>query len=296
MQILGQELIDLEKGLAGETCKSSCCGTKEKARETSEAAYEVDCNSGSCRKNEAVKQICHEKTCLDIETGESKLVCCGDTVGVQSDLEEKNEIQCKSGCCGDERKQTEEITLASEEETESLDFSPGCCENKEESCHEKACLGIDEAGVSCDLKLACCETTEGGGKEKLDLEKGLQINKEGQCKSDCCETGEITLASGCCGTGLKEEGSTSLVGKEREIVKLLSQSSCCTSPMLSELQVKKKIEICCKVKTPEAACGYNKCKEREKRHIGKSCCRSYAKEYCSHRHHHHHHHHHVGAV
>ncbi|KAJ0241972.1 putative cadmium/zinc-transporting ATPase HMA4 [Hirschfeldia incana] len=299
MQILGQELIDLEKGLAGETCKSSCCGTEEKARETAEAAYKVDCNSGSCKKDETVKQICHEKTCLDIETGDSKLVCCADTVGVQSDLEVKNERQCKSGCCSDERKKTEEITLASEEETESLDCSSGCCENKEQSCHEKACLdNDDEAGVSCDLKLACCGNTEGEVKEKVDHDKGLQVKKEGECKSDCCETREITLASGCCGsgTGLEEEGSSSLVGKEREIVKVLSQSRCCTSLMLSELQVKKKkVEICCKVKTPEAACG-SKCKEREKHHIGKSCCRSYAKEFhCRHRHHHHHHHH-VGAV
>ena len=327
MQILGgQKLIDLEKGLAGETCKSSCCGTKEKA---AEAAYKVDCNSGSCKKT--LKQSsCHEKTCLDTETGDSKLVCCGEReggkVGEQSDLEVKNEIQCKSGCCSDERKQTEEITLASEEETESLDCSSGCCENKatvkescqektgleiqagdlklvccggdekqtgeitmaceeetdgsdcsstccgnkEQICHEKACLDI-EAGVSCDLKLACCGNTEGEVKEKLDLEEGLQIKNQGQCMSVC---------------GLKEDGSSSLVGKEREIVKVLSQSSsCCTSP--TELHVKKKkIEICCKVKTPEAvACG------SIKRHIGKSCCRSYAKEYCTHRHHHH-----VGAV
>ncbi|KAH0892301.1 hypothetical protein HID58_054730, partial [Brassica napus] len=340
MQILGgQKLIDLEKCLAGETCKSSCCGTKEKAAET---AYKVDCNSGSCKKT--LKQSsCHEKTCLDTETGDSKLVCCGEReggkVGEQSDLEVKNERECKSGCCSDERKQTEEITLASEEETESLDCSSGCCENKatvkqschenagleieagdlklvccggdekqtgeitmaceeetdgsdcsstccgnkeevEQSCHEKACLDI-EAGVSCDLKLACCGNTEGEVKEKLDLEEGLQIKNQGQCMSVC---------------GLKEDGSSSLVGKEREIVKVLSQSSsCCTSP--TELHVKKKkIEICCKVKTPEAvACGSIKCKEREKRHIGKSCCRSYAKEYCTHRHHHHHHHH-VGAV
>ncbi|CAN6813143.1 unnamed protein product [Brassica oleracea var. botrytis] len=340
MQILGgQKLIDLEKCLAGETCKSSCCGTKEKA---AEAAYKVDCNSGSCKKT--LKQSsCHEKTCLDTETGDSKLVCCGEReggkVGEQSDLEVKNERECKSGCCSDERKQTEEITLASEEETESLDCSSGCCENKatvkqschenagleieagdlklvccggdekqtgeitmaceeetdgsdcsstccgnkeevEQSCHEKACLDI-EAGVSCDLKLACCGNTEGEVKEKLDLEEGLQIKNQGQCMSVC---------------GLKEDGSSSLVGKEREIVKVLSQSSsCCTSP--TELHVKKKkIEICCKVKTPEAvACGSIKCKEREKRHIGKSCCRSYAKEYCTHRHHHHHHHH-VGAV
>ncbi|KAH0923158.1 hypothetical protein HID58_023176 [Brassica napus] len=343
MQILGgQELIDLEKGLAGETCKSRCCGTKEKA---AEAAYKVDCNSGSCQENETVKQRCHEKTCLDIETGDSKLVCYGETegeVGEQSDLEVKNERECNSGCCSDERKQTEEITLASEEETTEIldcsssvkqschestclevkeqfdlkieneghcksdccgdekqtgeitmaceeetdgsDCSSTCCGNKEEveqSCHEKACLDI-EAGVSCDLKLACCGNTEGEVKEKLDFEEGLQIKNQGQCKSDC---------------GLKEEGSSSLVGKEREIVKVLSQSSsCCTSP--TELHVKKKkIEICCKVKTPEAvACESIKCKEREKRHIGKSCCRSYAKEYCSHRHHHHHHHHHVGAV
>ena len=284
MQILGgQKLIDLEKGLAGETCKSSCCGTKEKA---AEAAYKVDCNSGSCKKT--LKQSsCHEKTCLDTETGDSKLVCCGEReggkVGEQSDLEVKNEIQCKSGCCSDERKQTEEITLASEEETESLDCSSGCCENKatvkescqektgleiqagdlklvccggdekqtgeitmaceeetdgsdcsstccgnkEQICHEKACLDI-EAGVSCDLKLACCGNTEGEVKEKLDLEEGLQIKNQGQCMSVC---------------GLKEDGSSSLVGKEREIVKVLSQSSsCCTSP--TELHVKKKkIEI-----------------------------------------------------
>ncbi|CAF1706704.1 unnamed protein product [Brassica napus] len=341
MQILGgQKLIDLEKCLAGETCKSSCCGTKEKA---AEAAYKVDCNSGSCKKT--LKQSsCHEKTCLDTETGDSKLVCCGEReggkVGEQSDLEVKNERECKSGCCSDERKQTEEITLASEEETESLDCSSGCCENKatvkqschenagleieagdlklvccggdekqtgeitmaceeetdgsdcsstccgnkeevEQSCHEKACLDI-EAGVSCDLKLACCGNTEGEVKEKLDLEEGLQIKNQGQCMSVC---------------GLKEDGSSSLVGKEREIVKVLSQSSSfCTSPTEVHVKKKKKIEICCKVKTPEAvACGSIKCKEREKRHIGKSCCRSYAKEYCTHRHHHHHHHH-VGAV
>ncbi|KAF8118263.1 hypothetical protein N665_0005s0031 [Sinapis alba] len=392
------QILSLEKGLqkkAGETCKSSCCGTKEKARETSEAqivAYKVDFSSGSCMKNETVKQSCHEKTCLDIETGvgcDSKLVCCGETegeVGEQSDLKKgmqvKNERQCK-GFCSDERKQTEEITLASEEETESLDCSSGSCENKtavkqschentgldgeevkeqfdlkieneghcksvccvdekqtgeitlaceketdgsdcssgccrnkeekEQSCQEKACLDT-ESCVTCDLKLACCGNTEVEVKEKLDLEKGSQIKNEGQCKSDCCgdekQTGEVTQLchenpvskSVCCGTGLKEEGSSSslvnVVGTEREIVKVLSQSSCCTSPtelMLSELQLKK-IEICCKVKTPEAACG-SKCKEREKRHIGKSCCRSYAKEYCSHRHHnHHHHHHHVGAV
>ncbi|XP_013629796.1 PREDICTED: putative cadmium/zinc-transporting ATPase HMA4 [Brassica oleracea var. oleracea] len=341
MQILGgQKLIDLEKCLAGETCKSSCCGTKEKA---AEAAYKVDCNSGSCKKT--LKQSsCHEKTCLDTETGDSKLVCCGEReggkVGEQSDLEVKNERECKSGCCSDERKQTEEITLASEEETESLDCSSGCCENKatvkqschenagleieagdlklvccggdekqtgeitmaceeetdgsdcsstccgnkeevEQSCHEKACLDI-EAGVSCDLKLACCGNTEGEVKEKLDLEEGLQIKNQGQCMSVC---------------GLKEDGSSSLLGKEREIVKVLSQSSsCCTSPTELHVKKKKKIEICCKVKTPEAvACGSIKCKERGKRHIGKSCCRSYAKEYCTHRHHHHHHHH-VGAV
>ncbi|CDY36489.1 BnaC03g48480D [Brassica napus] len=324
----GSGCCDKKKEKLKETVAKSCCEEKEK---NVEMQILVDCNSGSCKKT--LKQSsCHEKTCLDTETG--------GKVGEQSDLEVKNERECKSGCCSDERKQTEEITLASEEETESLDCSSGCCENKatvkqschenagleieagdlklvccggdekqtgeitmaceeetdgsdcsstccgnkeevEQSCHEKACLDI-EAGVSCDLKLACCGNTEGEVKEKLDLEEGLQIKNQGQCMSVC---------------GLKEDGSSSLVGKEREIVKVLSQSSSfCTSPTEVHVKKKKKIEICCKVKTPEAvACGSIKCKEREKRHIGKSCCRSYAKEYCTHRHHHHHHHH-VGAV
>ncbi|KAL0733368.1 hypothetical protein Bca4012_009578 [Brassica carinata] len=305
------EQYELEKGLQVKNerqSKSGCCSDERKQTEeitlaSEEETESLDCSSGCCENKIAEKQSCHENTGLD-----------GEEVKEEFDLKIGNEGHCKSDCCGDE-KQTGEITLACEEETDGSDCSTGCCGNKEEveqSCHEKACLDT-EAGVGCDLKLACCGNTEGEVKEKLDLEKGLQIK----------QTGEITLASGCCenkaevtqichekpvnqsvfcGTGLKEEGSSCLVNvvdKEREIVKVLSKSSCCASPtelMLSELQVKKKIEICCKVKTPEAACG-TKCKEREKLHIGKSCCRSYAKEYCRHRHHHHHnHHHHVGAV
>ncbi|CDY51090.1 BnaA07g36130D [Brassica napus] len=214
MQILGEGLIDLEKGLqkkAGETCKTSCCGTKEKAKETS-----------SLEKDVLIKE----------------------TV-----------------------KQTEEIALAAEEETGSLDCWLDSSENKttvKQSCHEETSLDI-EAGVSCDLKLACCGSIEGGEvKEKLDLE----IKSEGQCKSVCCgdekQTGEITLAceeeSGCCGN--KEEVGQICHQKDcletdlKLMVKVPSQS-CCTSPNDLVLQVKK-VESCCKVKTPEA-CG-SKCK------------------------------------
>nr|VDD35174.1 unnamed protein product [Brassica oleracea] len=261
MQILGDELFDLEKGLqkkAGETCKTSCCGTKEKAKETS-----------SLEKDVLIKE----------------------TV-----------------------KQTEEITLASEEETGSLDCWLDSCDNKttvKQSCHEETSLDI-EAGVSCDLKLACCGSIEGGEvKEKLDLE----IKSEGQCKSVCCgdekQTGEITLAceeetdgsnfsSGCCGNKEKVEQichQKDCLETDLKLMVKVSSQSCCTSPNDLVLQVKK-VESCCKVKTPEA-CG-SKCKVKDKRHIGKSCCRSYAKAYCTHRHHHHHHghhhHHHVGAA
>ncbi|CAH8359151.1 unnamed protein product [Eruca vesicaria subsp. sativa] len=305
MQILGQELIDLEKGLHK---KSGCCSdghkqTEEITMASEEEKESLDCSSGSCENKTTMKGL----------EGEVK---------EKFDLQIKNEGHCKSNFCGDE-KQTGEITLACEEETDGSDCSSGCCVNKEEveqSCHEKACLET-ETGVSCDLNLVCCGNSEGEMR-------GLQMKNEEQCKSECCsdekQTGEITLASGCCGnkeevtqtchekpvskslccgTGLKEDESSSLVNvvecgsKEREIVKAFSQS-CCTSPtdpVLSELQVKK-VKICCKVNTPEAACG-SKCSERVKRHTGKSCCRSYAKEYCSHMHHnHHHHHHHVGAV
>ncbi|KAJ4888969.1 putative cadmium/zinc-transporting ATPase HMA4 [Raphanus sativus] len=335
MQILGEEVIDLEKGLkknAGEDCKTSCCGTKEKAMESSylekdvliketvkqteeitlaseEETGSLDCWLGSCESKTTVKQSCHEKTSLDIEAGVScdlKLACCGSIEGEelkeQFDLEVKSEGQCTSVCCGDE-KQTGEITLACEEGTDGSDC-----------CHEKDCLE-SEPGVIYDLKLVCCENTEGEVREKCDLEKGLQVKNQGECKSDCCDD-EITLASGCCGsnkevtqiccgTGLKQEGSSSLVNvvesgsKVREMVKLSSQS-CCTNPTELVLSDLKKVETCCKVKTPEA-CG-SKCKVKEKHHIGKSCCRSYAKAYCSHRHHHHHHHHghhhhhHVGAA
>ncbi|XP_009102202.2 cadmium/zinc-transporting ATPase HMA3 [Brassica rapa] len=323
MQILGEGLIDLEKGLqkkAGETCKTSCCGTKEKAKETSSLEKDVliketvkqteeialaaeeetgslDCWLDSSENKTTVKQSCHEETSLDIEAGVScdlKLACCGSIEGGEVkeklDLEIKSEGQCKSVCCGDE-KQTGEITLACEEES-------GCCGNKEEVgqiCHQKDCL-------ETDLKLVCCGNTEGEVREAFDLEKG---------KGECCGK-EVTQIcsekpvskSPCCGTGLKQEGSSSSVNvvesgsKEREMVKVPSQS-CCTSPNDLVLQVKK-VESCCKVKTPEA-CG-SKCKVKDKRHIGKSCCRSYAKAYCTHRHHHHHHHHghhhhhHVGAA
>ncbi|KAL0702852.1 hypothetical protein Bca4012_058974 [Brassica carinata] len=336
MQILGKELIDLEKSLkkkAGETCKTSCCGTKEKAMESSylkkdvliketvkqteeitlaseEETGSLDCWLDSCENKTTVNQSCHEKTTLDIEAGVScdlKLACCGNIEGEEVkeklDLEVKSEGQYKSVCCGDE-KQTGEITLACEEETDGSDFSSGCCGNKEEVgkiCHQKDCL-------ETDLKLVCCGNTE-EVREAFDLEKG-----QGECKSDFCGK-EVTQIcnekpvskSPCCGTGLKQEGSSSLVNvvesgsKEQEMVKFSSQS-CCTSPselVLSDLKVKKK-ETCCKVKTPEA-CG-SKCKVKDKRHVGKSCCRSYAKAYCSHRHHHHHHHqahhhhHHVGAA
>ncbi|KAF8053461.1 hypothetical protein N665_1412s0003 [Sinapis alba] len=287
MQILGEELIDLEKGLkkkAGETCKSSGCGTKEMSKETSylekdvliketvkqteeitlaseEETGSLDCWLDSCENKTAVKQTCHEKTSLDIEAG----ISCGNIEG--EEVKEKLDL---------------EITLACEEEKDGSDFSSGCCGNKEEVgqiCHKKDCL-------ETDLKLVCCGNTEGEKKEAFDLEKG-----QGECKSDCC------------GTGLKQEWSSSFVNvvesgsKEREMVKVSSQS-CRTSPtdlVLSDLKVKK-IETCCKVKTPEA-CG-SKCKVKEKRHNGKSCCRSYAKAYCSHKHHHHHHnhHHHVGTA
>ncbi|CAA7022223.1 unnamed protein product [Microthlaspi erraticum] len=318
------EQYDLEKGMALKSegqWKSDCCGDEKKTGEITLASEEdsVDCSSGCCGNKEEVKQSCHEKTCLDTETGVScdlKLVCCGSIEG---------EVRAQSGCCGD-KKQTGEITLASEEETDSSDCSSGCCGNEEEVtkiCHEKTCLDIS----SCDSKLVCCGETE--------VEVGEQMMNEGQCKSVCCgdekKTEDITLVSEegtdnlktesgddckslCCGTSLKQEGSSSLVNvvvesgesgssccsKEGEIVKVSSQSRC-TSPsdvVLSDLQVKK-LEICCKVKkTPEEVCG-PKCKVTEKRHhIGKSCCRSYAKEYCSHmhHHHHHHHHHHVGAA
>ncbi|CAN6905029.1 unnamed protein product [Brassica oleracea] len=328
MQILGDELFDLEKGLqkkAGETCKTSCCGTKEKAKETSSLEKDVliketvkqteeitlaseeetgslDCWLDSCDNKTTVKQSCHEETSLDIEAGVScdlKLACCGSIEGGEVkeklDLEIKSEGQCKSVCCGDE-KQTGEITLACEEETDGSNFSSGCCGNKEkveQICHQKDCLDTD-------LKLVCCGDTEGEVREAFDLEKG---------KGECCGK-EVTQIcsekpvskSPCCGTGLKQEGSSSSVNvvesgsKEREMVKVSSQS-CCTSPNDLVLQVKK-VESCCKVKTPEA-CG-SKCKVKDKRHIGKSCCRSYAKAYCTHRHHHHHHghhhHHHVGAA
>ncbi|KAH0867070.1 hypothetical protein HID58_074092 [Brassica napus] len=328
MQILGDELFDLEKGLqkkAGETCKTSCCGTKEKAKETSSLEKDVliketvkqteeitlaseeetgslDCWLDSCDNKTTVKQSCHEETSLDIEAGVScdlKLACCGSIEGGEVkeklDLEIKSEGQCKSVCCGDE-KQTGEITLACEEETDGSNFSSGCCGNKEkveQICHQKDCL-------ETDLKLVCCGDTEGEVREAFDLEKG---------KGECCGK-EVTQIcsekpvskSPCCGTGLKQEGSSSSVNvvesgsKEREMVKVSSQS-CCTSPNDLVLQVKK-VESCCKVKTPEA-CG-SKCKVKDKRHIGKSCCRSYAKAYCTHRHHHHHHghhhHHHVGAA
>ncbi|KAL0758549.1 hypothetical protein Bca101_074699 [Brassica carinata] len=328
MQILGDELFDLEKGLqkkAGETCKTNCCGTKEKAKETSSLEKDVliketvkqteeitlaseeetgslDCWLDSCDNKTTVKQSCHEETSLDIEAGVScdlKLACCGSIEGGEVkeklDLEIKSEGQCKSVCCGDE-KQTGEITLACEEETDGSNFSSGCCGNKEEVgqiCHQKDCL-------ETDLKLVCCGDTEGEVREAFDLEKG---------KGECCGK-EVTQIcsekpvskSPCCGTGLKQEGSSRSVNvvesgsKEREMVKVSSQS-CCTSPYDLVLQVKK-VESCCKVKTPEA-CG-SKCKVKDKRHIGKSCCRSYAKAYCTHRHHHHrhghHHHHHVGAA
>ncbi|KAJ0254235.1 putative cadmium/zinc-transporting ATPase HMA4 [Hirschfeldia incana] len=348
MQILGEELIDLEKGLkkkAGETCKTSCCGTEEKAMESSyrekdvliketvkqteeitlsseEDTGSLDCWLDSCENKTTVKQSCHEKTSLDIEAGagcDLKLACCGSIEGEevkeQFDPKIKSHGECKSVCCGDE-KQTGEITLACEKET-----------GRSDCCHEKDCLE-SEAGVVCDLKLVCCGNTEGEVREECDLEKGLQAKSQGECLSDCCDD-EKALASGCCGsnkaevtqicnekpvskspccgTGLKQEQSSSFVNvvesgsKEREMVKVSSQS-CCTSPtelVLSDLKVKK-IETCCRVKTPEA-CG-SKCKVKEKRHIGKSCCRSYAKAYCSHSYHHHHHHqahhhhHHVGAA
>nr|AFM38012.1 heavy metal ATPase 4-1 [Noccaea caerulescens] len=328
------QILDLEKGSqkkVGETCKSSCCGDKEKAKETRLLLASEDpsyLEKEERQTTEAnivtVKQSCHEKASLDIETGvtcDLKLVCCGNIeVGEQSDLEKgmklKGEGQCKSDCCGDE------IPLASEED--SVDCSSGCCGNREELtqiCHEKTCLDI----VSCDSKLVCCGETEVEVREQCDLKKGLQIKNEGQCKSVCCgdekkteeiteETDNLKSESGddckslCCGTGLKHEGSSSLVNvvvesgesgssccsKEGEIVKVSSQS-CCTSPsdvVLSDLQAKK-LEICCKVKkTPEEVCG-SKCKATEKpHHVGKSCCRSYAKEYCSHRHHDNH----VGAA
>ncbi|CAN6869456.1 unnamed protein product [Brassica oleracea] len=328
MQVLGDELFDLEKGLqkkAGETCKTSCCGTKEKAKETSSLEKDVliketvkqteeitlaseeetgslDCWLDSCDNKTTVKQSCHEETSLDIEAGVScdlKLACCGSIEGGEVkeklDLEIKSEGQCKSVCCGDE-KQTGEITLACEEETDGSNFSSGCCGNKEkveQICHQKDCLDTD-------LKLVCCGDTEGEVREAFDLEKG---------KGECCGkevtqicSEKLVSKSPCCGTGLKQEGSSSSVNvvesgsKEREMVKVSSQS-CCTSPNDLVLQVKK-VESCCKVKTPEA-CG-SKCKVKDKRHIGKSCCRSYAKAYCTHRHHHHHHghhhHHHVGAA
>lgn len=307
-------------------CKSDCCGDEKKTGEITLASEEdsVDCTSG-CK--EEFTQICHEKTCMDVETGVScdlKLVCCGSTEG---------EVREQSGCCGDKKK-AGEITRASEEETDSSDCSSRCCGNKEELtqiCHEKTCLDI----VSCD-KLVCCGETEVEVREQCDLKKGLQIKNGGQCESVCCgdekKTEEITLVSDeetdnlktesggdckslCCGTGLKQKGSSSLVNvvvesgesgssccsKEGEIVKVSSQS-CCTSPsdvVLSDLQAKK-LEICCKVKKTLEEVRGSKCKETEKRHhVGKSCCRSYAKEYCGHRHHHHHHHHHhqhVGAA
>ncbi|KAG5378099.1 hypothetical protein IGI04_025941 [Brassica rapa subsp. trilocularis] len=281
MQILGEGLIDLEKGLqkkAGETCKTSCCGTKEKAKETSplekdvliketvkqteeialaaeEETGSLDCWLDSCENKTTVKRSCHEETSQDIEAGVScdlKLACCGSIEGGEVkeklDLEIKSEGQCKSVCCGDE-KQTGEITLACEEES-------GCCGNKEEVgqiCHQKDCL-------ETDLKLVCCGNTEGEVREAFDLEKG---------KGECCGK-EVTQIcsekpvskSPCCGTGLKQEGSSSSVNvvesgsKEREMVKVSSQS-CCTSPNDLVLQVKK-VESCCKVKTPEA-CG-SKCK------------------------------------
>ncbi|CAH8305185.1 unnamed protein product [Eruca vesicaria subsp. sativa] len=335
MQILGDEIIDLEKGLkkkAGEACKSSCCGTKEKAMETSylekdvliketvkkteeitlaseEETGSLDCWLDSCENKTTVKQSCHEKTSLDIEAGVSgdlKLACCGNIKGEEVkeklDLEIKSEGQCKSVCCGPgDEKQTGEITLACEEETDGSDFSSGCCGNKEEVgqiCHKKDCLET-EAGVICDLKLVCCGNAEGEVSEECDLEKGCGNKKEvAQIFNE-----KPVSKSPCCGTGLKQEqGSSGLVNvvesgsKEREMVKVSSQTcgtSSTTDLVLSDLKVKR-VEKCCKVKTPEA-CG-SKCKVKDKRHISKSCCRSYAKAYCSHKHHHHHHHHHVGAA
>ncbi|XP_019084716.1 PREDICTED: putative cadmium/zinc-transporting ATPase HMA4 isoform X1 [Camelina sativa] len=293
-------------------CKSGCCIDEKQTGEinlgSEDDTANQDCSSACCVDKEEVTQSFHEKKHvvlvneegLDRESGvccETKLVCCGSAEGEveeKCDMELKNEGHCKSGCCSDE-KHTGEITLASEEETESTDCSSGCCVDKEEVtsiCHEKP-VSLVVAGLE----------TEGGG----------------DCKSHCCGTGltqeessnlvnEESAQSGGCGT---MKVSSQNCCSEREIEKVSSQS-CCTSPIdlvLSDLQVKKverwessnrpiKVETCCKVKTPEACASI--CREREMRHSSKNCCRSYAKEFCGHghhhhRHHHHHHHHHVSV-
>ncbi|CAE5989547.1 unnamed protein product [Arabidopsis arenosa] len=251
------EQTDLEINIEGHY-ESSCCSDEKKTGEITLASEEEtddqDCSSGCCVNEGTVKQSFHEKKhAVLVETGvccdDLKLVCCGNTEGEveeQCDLEIKDEGHCKSGCCNDE-KQTAEITLASEEETDSTDCSSGCCMDKEEVtqiCSEKP-VSLVVSGLE----------TEGGG----------------DCKSHCC------------GTGLKQEGSSKLVNVESSqsggcgTVKVSSQS-CCTSPIdlvLSDLQVKKdehcessnravKVETCCKVKIPEACA--SKCREREKRH------------------------------
>nr|AID81884.1 heavy metal ATPase transporter 4 [Camelina sativa] len=286
-EILGKELTVLEIELQtndGKTCKTSCCDKKEKVNEiclllsSEDTSYreqrvmiedKLNCKSG-CENKATEKQTCHEKGCSD-------------------------------------EKQTGEITPASEDDTDNQDCSSGCCVDKEEvtqSFYDKkhAVLvkeeGFDrETGVCCDPKLVCCGSTEGEVEEKC----GMEIRNEGHCKSVCCsdekQTGEITLASEE-GTESTDCSSGCCVDKE-EVTSICHEKP--VTLVVAGLEVKKvercessnraiKVETCCKVKTPEACA--SKCREREMRHSSKNCCRSYAKEFCGHRHHHHRHHHH----
>ncbi|CAN8257637.1 unnamed protein product [Cochlearia groenlandica] len=305
-KILGQEITEMETKV-GEISKSRCCGNTKKVNETA-----------LLLTKETVKQSCHEKPCLDIEAGEScdlKLVCCGDKEGevrenldLEKGLKIKSEGQCKSDCCGDE-KETEEITLASDqEETDSVDCSSRCCGDKEEEVRQVCNESQDISVVSGDFKTLCCGTSL-----EQEVSPSCCNNEEPEIakvsNQSCCNTEETEIAEvssqSCCNNEepeIAKVSSQSCCNKEKEIEEVSSQS-CCTSTspsdvVLSDLEVKK-VETCCKVKSEEEACG-SKCSEKEKRRVGKSCCRSYAKEYCSHRHghhhHHNHHHHHVGAA
>ncbi|KAL1218388.1 putative cadmium/zinc-transporting ATPase HMA4 [Cardamine amara subsp. amara] len=324
-----EEIVLLQTGLEielqrkdGETSKSSCCDNKEIVKETGLLLIEEEgsCKSSCCddeiqtaevtivdccENKETVKQSCHEKTGLKMEAVvrcDPKLVCCGNTeeeMGEQSDMEIKIEEQCKSGCCNDE-KQTGEITLASEEDSDSSDCSTRCCEDKEgvtQICNEKHVVSGLETEGGGDCKSLCCETglkqvSSCCSKEGVPIQSptdlvlsDLQVKKD-----EHCETSERAIKVETCCKVKKDEHCETSEGaiKVETCCKVKKDEHCETSEGAI------KVETCCKVKTPEA-CG-SKCREREKRHSGKSCCRSYAKEYCSHRHHHHHHNHHHNHV
>ncbi|KAG7622326.1 Heavy metal-associated domain superfamily [Arabidopsis suecica] len=197
---------------------------------------------------------------------------------------------CKPGCCGTK---TQEKAMKPAK-TSSDHSHSGCCETKQKDnvtvVKKSCCAEPVDLGHGHDS--GCC-----GDKSQQPHQHEVQVqqschNKPSGLDSGCCggksqQPHQHELQQSChdkpsgldIGTGPKHEGSSTLVnleGDAKEELKVLV-NGCCSSPAdLAITSLKVKSDSHCK----------SNCSSRERCHHGSNCCRSYAKESCSHDHHH----------